>query len=604
MKNLEEIKSALPTLSTNDYFRYLSVVEQSLQETALKPLRVAILRSSTLETMGPILRLRLFLEGYKPELLFGDYNQFVQEILTPSSQLYQFKPNVVVIMIGLEALLPDFIDDFGRLPYAEWEKIVDSTAKGLASLAGKVEEKLFCQVIFQNVGLPNGAYWGIYDAQSHEGQYALVHHFNRSLAREFQAKQGCFVWDFEALLRRVGSDNVYDSKAWYTARNPFKHSAYPEIADDLMRYLLSALGHGRKCLVLDLDNTLWGGIAGEDGIEGIALGHEYPGNCYRDFQKQLLKLYHRGILLAINSKNDVEGALEIIDNHPDMVLRRKHFAAYRINWNDKASNLRTLAEDLNIGIDSMIFVDDNPRECELVRRECPECLVLCLPERPYLIPGVLKSVPGLERISITEEDTRRGEMYQAQLARGQFQIGFGNMEEYLKSLDLEVAIEPADSFSTPRIAQLTQRTNQMNLTTRRYTAAEITAMRSDRNSCVFSVAARDRFGDHGIVGVMILKLNDVNCLIDTFLLSCRVLGLKVEHSMIACAAAVAKQANVPTLVGEYLPTAKNKVAADTYLKLGFRRVSDTLFEADLEGQSFEKPVHIKLGTESVPSLSI
>jgi FkbH-like protein len=604
MKNLEEIKSALSTLSTNDYFRYLSVVEEGVQGAALKPLRVAILRSSTLETMGPILRLRLFLEGYKPEVLFGDYNQFVQEILTPSSQLYHFKPNVVVIMVGLEALLPDFIDDFARLPYSEWEKIIDSTARGLASLAGRVEENLSCQVIFQNVGLPNGAYWGICDAQSQEGQYALVHHFNRSLAREFQSKQGCFVWDFEALLRRIGSHSVYDAKAWYTARNPFKHSAYPEIVDDLMRYLLSALGQGKKCIVLDLDNTLWGGIAGEDGIEGIALGHDYPGNCYRDFQKQLLKLYHRGILLAINSKNDAEAALEIIDNHPDMVLRRKHFAAYRINWSDKASNLRVLAEDLNIGIDSMIFVDDNPRECELVRRQCPDCLVLCLPERPYLIPGVLNSVPGLERISITEEDTRRGEMYQAQLARGEFQIGFDNMEEYLKSLDLEVFIEPADSFSTPRIAQLTQRTNQMNLTTRRYTAAEITAMRSDRNCRVFSVSARDRFGDHGIVGVMILRLNDVNCLIDTFLLSCRVLGLKVEDSMIACAATVAKRENAPTLTGEYLPTAKNKVAADTYLNLGFTRVSDTLFEADLEERSFEKPVHIKLGTESVPSLSL
>jgi FkbH-like protein len=594
VKNLEEIKSALSTLSTNDYFRYLSVVEQSLQETALKPLRVAILRSSTLETMGPILRLRLFLEGYKPEVLFGDYNQFVQEILTPSSQLYQFKPNVVVIMLGLEALLPDFIDDFGGLPYAEWKKIIDSTAKGLASLAARVEEKLSCQVLFQNVGLSSGPYWGICDTQAHESQYALVHRFNRSLASEFQTKQGCFIWDFEALLRRIGSNSVYDPKTWYAARNPFKHSVFPEIVDDLMRYLLSALGHGRKCIVLDLDNTLWGGIAGEDGIEGIVLGHDYPGNCYRDFQKQLLKLYHRGILLAINSKNDAEGALEIIDKHPDMVLRRKHFAAYRINWNDKASNLRALAEDLNIGIDSMIFIDDNPRECELVRRQCPDCLVLCLPERPYLIPGVLNSTPGLERISITEEDTRRGEMYQAQLARGQFQIGFDNMEEYLKSLDLEVIIEPADSFSTPRIAQLTQRTNQMNLTSRRYTAAEITAMRSDRNCRVFSVSARDRFGDHGIVGVMILRLNDVNCLIDTFLLSCRVLGLNVEDSMVACAAAVAKSANVRNLKGEYFPTAKNKVAAETYLKLGFEKVNNCLFKADLEEQIFDKPIHISL----------
>jgi FkbH-like protein len=278
-------------------------------------------------------------------------------------------------------------------------------------------------------------------------------------------------------------------------------------------------------------------------------------------------------------------------------LRRKHFAAYRINWQDKAGNLRAIAKDLNIGIDSMIFVDDNPRECELVRQQCPECDVFCLPEKPYLIPRFLDSVPGLESVSLTEEDSRRGEMYQAQLVRGQSAAQFQNLEDFWKDLELEVKIEPAHPFSIPRIAQLTQRTNQMNLTTRRYTEAEVEALAGDPGWCVVSVAAKDRFGDHGIVGVMFIRINDDNCHIDTFLMSCRVLGLNLEQYMIAFAAAVAKRAKVKKLVGEFIPTSKNKVAADMYLKLGFKKMSDTLFGSDLEEPIFEIPKHIKPAVE-------
>jgi len=281
-----------------------------------------------------------------------------------------------------------------------------------------------------------------------------------------------------------------------------------------------------------------------------------------------------------------------------MVLRRKHFAAYRINWQDKASNLKAIAKDLNIGIDSMVFIDDNPRECELVRQQCPDCHVFCLPDKPYLIPRFLDSVPGLECIRITEEDTQRGEMYQTQLVRGQAAAGFDNIEGFWQSLELEVKIEPVRAFSVPRIAQLTQRTNQMNLTTRRYTEAEVEALGNDPRWRIVSVAANDRFGDHGIIGVMFLKINDDNCLIDTFLMSCRVLGLGVEQYMIAFASAVAKRAKVKKLVGEYIPTSKNKVAADMYLKLGFKKLSDTLFGADLEEPIFETPKHIKPAVES------
>jgi len=596
MKTLEQIRSEISQFGFNDCLRHLKFVEEACAEG--KPLRVALLRSYTVEPIEPILKLRLLLDGFRPSIWIGGYNQYVQEILDAEGPLHRFRPDLILMMIRLEEVMPDFVDEFASRPSSEWEERVASKVRELGGLAGRIEEAFPAQIVVQNMTLPYGGYFGINDPQRPDGQSYLAQRFNQGLAAEFARRKGVFVWDFDRFVRAKGYDNLYDPKAWYVSRNPYRQTAYPAIVDDLIRYLRSALGRTKKCVVVDLDNTLWGGIVGEDGIEGIGLGRDYPGNCYRDLQKELLKLYHRGILLAINSKNDESDAFEVLDNHPDMVLRRKHFAAYRINWQDKAGNLKAIAKDLNIGIDSMVFVDDNPRECELVRQQCPECHVVCLPDKPYLIPRFLDSVPGLECVSLTEEDSRRGEMYQAQLVRGQTAASFQNLEDFWKDLELEVKIEPARPFSIPRIAQLTQRTNQMNLTTRRYTEAEVEALGRDPSWRVVSVAAKDRFGDHGIIGVMFIRINGDNCHIDTFLMSCRVLGLNVERYMIAFAAAVAKRAKVKKLVGEYIPTSKNKVAADMYLKLGFKKTGDTLFSAGLDEPIFETPKHIKPAVES------
>jgi len=599
--NLDLMREEISHFAFNDYLRHLKSVEEAC--AGGKPLRVALLRSYTAEPMEPILKLRFLLDGYRPDIWIGGYNQYVQEILDARSPLYEFRPNLVLMMIRLEEIMPDFIDAFPARAPSEWEERIAAKVRELGSLTERIEKAFPAQVVVQNMALSYGGFFGIHDPQRPDGQSYLIQKFNHGLASEFAHRKSVFLWDFDRFVRAKGYDNLYDPKMWYVARNPFKQSAYPAIVDDVIRYLRSALGRVKKCVVVDLDNTLWGGIVGEDGIEGISLGHDYPGNCYRDFQKELLKLYHRGILLAINSKNNEGDAFEILDNHPDMVLRRKHFAAYQINWRDKATNLRTIANDLNIGIDSLVFIDDNPRECELVRQHVPECHVVCLPEKPYLIPRVLDAIPGLECIKLTEEDTQRGEMYQAQLVRGQSAATFQDLEEFWKHLELEVKIEPARPFSIPRIAQLTQRTNQMNMTTRRYTEPEVEALAHDPAWRVVSVAAKDRFGDHGIIGVMFIRLNEDHCHIDTFLMSCRVLGLNVEQYMIAFAAAVAKRAGVKKLVGEFIPTAKNKVAADMYPRLGFSKATDALYTSDPEQQIVNAPKHIKPPLESFLSIA-
>lgn len=593
MKTIREIKKEIAGYGFSDCLRGLREMEGSPELSNNKPLRIAVLRSYTSEMVEPVLKLRLLIEGWSPEFFFGGYNGYVQEILDPASPLYGFNPDIILLMVRMEELVPEFIDDFGGKPPAFWENSLREAAARIGSLCAAVEKQAPSQIIVQNFSLAR-PYWGIYDAQTPEGQTHLSGALNRFLAEEIKGRKNVFIWDFERLVSRKGLDNIHDSKMWHTSRNPFKQSAYVHMADDLLKLILSAKGRVKKCVVLDLDNTLWGGIAGEDGIDGVKLGHDYPGNCYREFQKGLLRLYNRGIILALNSKNNEADAIDIIENHPYMALRGRHFAAMRINWDDKVSNLQALAAELNIGLDSMIFIDDNHVECELVRTRLPEVEVVCLPEKPYLIPSVPDSLPGVENVRLTDEDRNKGEMYRSQIERKKFEKSFDSLDGFLAGLDIEVGIEAADSFSIARIAQLTQKTNQMNLTTRRYTEANVQTFAGDPDIHVFSVSSRDRFGDNGIIGALILRIKGDECIIDTFLLSCRVIGRNIEGAMMAFIAEFAKRRGVKTLLGEYIPTAKNKPAADMYEKFMFNRTGDNVYEANLENQTFERPPYIKL----------
>lgn len=594
---LQTLRGQLPSLTYNDYLRHLP--EALAQAGGAKPLRVAVLRSYTVEPIEPVLTLQLVLEGYRPEFWFGGFNQYVQEMLDPGSPLYGFKPDVVLLLTRIEDVLPDFTDAFPSRDAAAWEPALVAKAGEMAALAERVVAGTSAQVLVQNAVLHQGHY-GAFDAQHGHGQLHLLQAYNRALSQAVGAVRGAFVWDVERLVRQRGADVVYDAKAWYVARNPFRQSAYPALAADLCRYVGSALGRLKKCVVVDLDNTLWGGVVGEDGFDGIKLGHSYPGSCYRDFQRELLKLFDRGILLAICSKNNEADALKVIDDHPDMVLRREHFAAMRINWQDKAANIRELARELNIGVDSLVFLDDNPAECEQVRQACPGCDVVLLPDKPYLLPSVPASLPGVDNVRLTAEDRQRGAMYQAQAARRELEDQFSNVEAFLESLQMQVGIEPASGYSIPRIAQLTQKTNQMNMTTRRYTEAQVRAFAADSGKGVFSVTAKDRFGDHGIIGVMILDYADA-CRIDTFLLSCRVIGRGIEEAMIAFASEQAAARRLDRLVGEFLPTPKNKPAEGFYARIGFADQGDGTLVADLRERQFPVPHYLDVvaaGTEA------
>jgi FkbH-like protein len=580
--NFEAIKAKLSQFKTNDYIDCLNNIENEVDIKDLLPLKIAILRSYTVEPLEPVLKLRLILEGCNPQFTYGGYNQFAQEVLDEKSFVYSFKPDLILFLLRFEDLLPEFCEEYNRKSFLEWQQIIKSTAEQIGAYVSHIRKKLDSQIFFQNMCFTHLPYWGVYDSQQTQNQVHLVHEFNQLLINHISLIPNSFVWDYNNFLLRKGYENIFDLKMWYLSKNPFKYSAYPEIIDDLCRYLISAIGKVKKCIVLDLDNTLWGGILGEDGFDRIALGNDYPGNCYQDFQKELLKLYHRGILLAINSKNNEEEVFEVIDKHLAMVLQRKHFAAYRINWNDKATNLDELAQELNIGIDSMIFIDDNPRECELIRQMHPECTVIELSKKVYTIPRTIHSLCNIENINITSEDKKKGEIYQSQIERKKIQKTISNLEDYLKNLEIEISIKKADNFSLPRIAQLTQKTNQMNLTTRRYSESDIRSFMESHYLQVYYVSVKDRLGDQGIVGVIILRIEKGQCMIDTFLLSCRVLGLKIEQSMVVFIQDKAKEMSCKQIIGEYIPTSKNKLAIGFYEKADFKKQSDSYFSLDLK----------------------
>jgi FkbH-like protein len=372
--------------------------------------------------------------------------------------------------------------------------------------------------------------------------------------------------------------------------------AHGLLASEYANYIAACWGDVRKCIVLDLDNTLWGGIIGEDGMTGIQIGYEGIGLAFVDFQRELLNLQQKGILLAICSKNNPEDAYEVIRNHPAMVLREDHFATAQINWNDKAENIREIARRLNIGVDSLVFIDDNPVERQRVREAIPEVVVPEWPHDPCYYKRALCQIAGeyFLKFDVTDDDRRRGEMYHAQAERKHLEENSGDLDAFLRSLQMKLTISTVDSQTMPRVAQLTQKTNQFNLTTRRYTESEIAAMSADVGCRIYWLKLEDRFGPNGIVGVLILRKQSTEWWhIDTFLLSCRVIGRTVEEAFLGYAVRDLKELGATCITGEYIPSAKNGIVANLYGKLDFMpKGSDenrTTWALDLNQKSIKVP---------------
>lgn len=552
----------------------------------------AVLSTFNVDLLPPFLMEALERRGLYGEVYLGGFGQVAQEVLNPDSGLYRVEPKGVVLIPAVEDLLAPVFARPGGLS-KEVETLVQERAEDLAKVVHTLLERLpaaTCYVL--TFGADRAPVEHILDPHAPERGQVAVERLLDAVRRLSALSSRVVVVDWDWYTRATGTGHYRDERLWYLGRMRLNPVGLATLADLVARHAAAYRGLARKVAVVDLDNTLWGEIVGEVGLRGLVLGEERLGLAFQDFQRELLKLYDAGIILAICSKNSPEDAWEVFDRHPGMVLKREHFAAVRINWQDKATNLRALAEELNLGLDSFVFFDDNPVEREWVGQSLPEVLVPELPKDPVERPAFLRQATFFQRITVTETDLRRAETYKAQGLRRQKQERATSFEEFLASLEQEVTVEPVHDGSLARAAQMCQRTNQFNLTTHRYTVADIERMRKDLAVEVYTLAVRDRFGDSGITGLGILRFEGENAEIDTFLLSCRVLGRKIEDVFLAFLAGRAHARGARHLIGHYIPTAKNRQVALFYPDRGFEMVGEGLFRLDLERQQLEAPPQI------------
>jgi len=537
-------------------------------------MKIAVLSSYTIDLIQKQAAKYLARQGISAEWYLAPFNQYSREILDPQSPSKSFMPDLVLISIDCDEILH------------EPDKIIS-----LIAAASKQYES--ATVLVHNCFLPRNQPIRFVEWNQPISRRYNRAKFNCAIADAAQKLKNVYILDLESIVEKFGLEKMVDSRLYYLAKMIFSSFGTQKVAEQLATQILAVKGKRKKCLILDLDNTLWGGILGEDGVEHIQLSNDGQGKAFYDFQTYILMLYQSGIILGICSKNDEALALEAIEKHPYMILRKEHFAGWRINWLDKIQNLRSLAEELNIGLDSMVFLDDSPQERELVKVALPEVAVPEMPKDFSEYPEYLAQISYFETFSVTAEDVRRGEMYAQERERTEFRQSAGSFEDYLQALEIRVRVETATDFTIPRIAQLTQRTNQFNLTTRRYTESEILCFLEKIRWKVMGISSADKFGDSGLVGAALVELLEDNVArLDSFLMSCRVLGRGIEQAFLTAVLNTAKGMGAQVMKAEYLPTEKNGIARNFLIENEFILDQRGYFIRNLDAL-FEIPRWIK-----------
>jgi len=560
-----------------DYFKeYNSIRDKAGTKDIgqFKRVKIAVLSSSTIKGLKEILFVKCYKLGIIPEIFIGGYNQYNQEILDNNSQLYKFKPDMVILFIDTKSLLGDMFFNYYGLSEEKKDNLLENKIIQIKSLLNKISQNLNCKIILHNFEVPLNSPLGIIDNKQRLGFIDFVKSINSEISRYYKKNNQIFIFDYDLFCSKWGKENIANYKMYYLGDIKIDFKYLPKLCEEHISYIKPLMSLTKKCIVLDLDNTLWGGIIGEEGLEGIKLGPTPEGRPFLEFQKYILSLFNRGIILAINSKNNPEDVLNVLRNHPHMILKEKHFASIKINWDDKISNMRAIAEEINIGFDSLVFFDDDKLNREMIKTALPEVKVVDLPEDPSLYLKTLMELNDFNSFHFSEEDKKKGQMYVDQRKRQELSKTTTDITEYLKALNMVVTIEKATNFIIPRISQLTQKTNQFNMTTRRYLEGDIKKFSENKDYLVFSIKVEDKFGDNGITGMAIVKKETENWLIDTFLLSCRIIGRRVEETMLAYIVEEAKKKRIKTLIGQFIPTKKNIPAKDFYEKNGFRLIEE------------------------------
>ncbi len=519
------------------------------------------------------------------EFSVGGFNQYQQEILNKSSELYRLKPEVIFISIDLHNLLEDI------LYYSSQEEVVEDKIHKRVEEIFNIIELASSNLPDSTIFIDNFYFFRPVITSTLEYNYnnSIAHTFNdanANLTRLAKNMSNVLIVDVLSMIIHEGSASLFDERMYYLAKCQWGYNGIKKLSNLYSRYINAFIGARKKCVVVDLDNTLWGGIIGDDGMDNIVLSTDGEGKAYFDFQRELLKLHERGVMLAICSKNTLEIALNAIESHPHMLLRKEHFTAIRINWENKAQNIQEIAREINIGTDSIVFLDDSPVEREMVSNYLPDVFVPDLPADPSGYPNFLRSLHVFDYLTLTKDDLQRNVTYQANIERQQLQSQVENIEDFYFSLKMTANLFKDDLSLINRVAQMTQKTNQFNLRTIRYNESEIKRFIDSGAYSIYAISLADKFGDYGIIGSAIIRKDDQSAFIDTFVLSCRAFGRTVETALLNYIIDDLKSQKLPLLYGEFIKTSKNMPSESFFSDHAFIKCGPDKWQVNLN--NYEK----------------
>ncbi len=568
----------------------LSELKKNLKKdfSHLENKKVAILGDTPTQLLVQALKGAGYDKGYNLEVFDADFNQIERQIFDGSSELYEFKPDFIIIFQSTHKLLYQY----NKKEINAALNLAKERLELISGLITTIQANLNAKILYYNYPEINDSLFGNYSNSIEFSFLYQLRKLNYELMNLSIQHPDFFICDMSSIQNQLGKSVMFHTSVYINTEMVLSMDALPLIACRTIDMIAAISGKFKKCLILDLDNTTWGGIIGDDGVENIQVGALGIGKAFTELQLWAKKLKERGIIIAVCSKNTESVAKEPFEKHPDMVLKLDDIAVFVANWENKADNIRHIQSVLNIGFDSMVFLDDNPFERNLVRENIKDITVPELPEDPADYLEYLYSLNLFETVSFSALDTERTKQYQVEAQRVAVQKSFINEDDYLKTLDMTSLIEPFNKFNTPRVAQLSQRSNQFNLRTVRYTEADIESLAQSGKNHTFAFTLDDKFGANGLICVIVLeKTDEKNLFIDTWFMSCRVLKRGMEDFVLNTLVSFAKETGFKRITGEYLPTAKNEMVKDHYKNLGFSKTGDK-WELNVESHEL-KNVHIK-----------
>lgn len=557
---------------------------------AMDALRLGVVHTYTSDLLDPWLELAAALQGLDLHTYHAPYGLALQQAQADSA-LVAHRPDITLLMLRREDLHPELVAPVVCLDAEAQQLLREQAAARLLEIVALFRAQPVGHLVVTLLPSLAGPALGLFDIQSDRSEAAWWSAFKAGAAGLLRERSPSTLFlDLDEVVSQVGRQSFFDYRFWHSASYPFAAAGAWEFARRIASVAVVLKTPKAKVIVLDADNTLWGGVVGEDGFDGIALGAEYPGKAFVQFQRRLLALQQRGFLLAMCSKNNEQDVQEVLTRHPHQVLRDEHFAAKRVNWVPKPDNLESLARELNLGLDSFIFVDDSDHECAAVRHRLPQVEVVQVPKRVIDVPSCLDAVARLEVLSLTQEDLEKTRMYSDERRRkallDEVSEGGEGASGYLKRLGMRMTINLDPSRHVTRLSQLSGKTNQFNLTTRRYSEQQVQQFIDSEQVLVADFSLADTFGDSGIVGLAIMRLGgDGQAELDTFLMSCRVIGREAEGAFMHALMRLLAERGVSRLVADYLPTAKNQLAREYLSQQGFVQGEDGRFRFDLTAQA-------------------